>query len=194
MVTLQDWHRELKERRRKVWNIVQGEGCDIGLVYSSQERPEPFRYLTNFVPVLGDMWAIQTAADAMTCVLNFHWELNEAGQVSGLADWQGYFDPLPFLFEKLAELKPARIAVLGMERMPWKVHTWLGQTLGVELVPVDEHLNLLRRVKAPLEVQLLREAVRVTDLAFTEDRGARFAAYGWQVLHIAEVLAGEDKS
>ena len=23
-----------------------------------------------------------------------------------------------------------------------------------------------------------------TDLAFTEDRGARFAAYGWQVLHV----------
>ena len=40
MVTLQDWHKELRERRRKIWNIVQGEGCDIGLVYSSQERPE----------------------------------------------------------------------------------------------------------------------------------------------------------
>ncbi len=25
-----------------------------------------------------------------------------------------------------------------------------------------------------------------TDLAFTEDRGARFAAYGWQVLHVAD--------
>ena len=25
-----------------------------------------------------------------------------------------------------------------------------------------------------------------TDLAFTEDRGARFAAYGWHVLHVAD--------
>ncbi len=168
MITINDWHIELKSRRRKFWNMVQESGCDIGLVYSSREYPEPFRYLTNFSPVLGDMWGLLSGADEMTCVLNFHWELNEARQVSGLADWQGYFDPFPFLFEKLAELKPARIAVLGMERIPWKVYTWLCHRLGAELVSVDEQLNLLRRVKTPLEIQMLCEAVRVTDLAFTE--------------------------
>ena len=118
MVTLQDWHEELKVRRSKVWNIVQGEGCDIGLVYSSREHPEPFRYLTNFSPVLGDMWGVVSGEEEMSCLLNFHWELNEASQVSGLQDWHGHFDPYPFLFEKLSELKPGRIAVLRIRPPP----------------------------------------------------------------------------
>lgn len=165
-----DWHVELHKRRAKIWDIIQQAGCDIGLVYSSREHPAPFRYLTNFSPALGDMWAIQTGAQELTCVLNFHWELNEAAQVSGLADWHGHFDPLPFLQEKLAGLKPRRIAVLGMSRLPWQMHAWLGGTLRAELVDVDGAFNLLRRVKSPLEIGLLREAVRVTDLAIEEAR------------------------
>lgn len=170
MQTNANWHTELQNRRQSIWQFTQEAGCDIVLVYSSREHPEPFRFLTNFVPALGDMWGIQIGPDAMTCVLNFHWELNEASQVSGLNDWHGYFDPYPFLFAYLSGLKPQRIAVLGMQRIPWQVYNWINETLDTELIPIDEHLNLLRRVKSPLEIELLRESVRITDLAFSDVR------------------------
>ena len=163
-----EWQGELIERRKAIWDITQATGCDITLVYSNREHPEPFRYMTNFVPVLGDMWGIQTAPEEMACVLNFHWELREARQVSGLSDWHGCFDPYPFLVEKLANMKPFRIAVLGTAHMPWKLHQWISNTLGAELVPVDEQFNMLRRVKSSLEIQMLREAMRVTNLAFIQ--------------------------
>ena len=162
------WQSELKTRRKLVWDIIQEAKCDILLIYSSREYPESFRYLTNFVPVLGDMWAIQTGDDQLTCLLNFHWELNEARQVSGLTDWHGYFDPYPFLQERISSLKPSRLAVLGLDHIPWKVVQWISNTLGAELVPVDEQVNRLRRVKRPLEIQMLREAMRITKLAFSE--------------------------
>jgi Xaa-Pro dipeptidase len=168
-----DWHTELQKRRVKIWKVIQEAGCDIGLVYSSREHPEPFRYLTNFSPALGDMWGILYGpgeAGEMTCLLNFHWELNEARQVSGLNDWHGHFDPYPFLFDKLSGLKPRRIAVLGMSHIPWQVHAWLTATLGAELAAIDAPFNLLRRVKSPLEVEMLRESIRVTDLAIDESR------------------------
>ena len=41
-------------------------------------------------------------------------------------------------------------------------------TLRAELVPVDGCFNLLRRVKSPLEIELLHEAVRVSELAIQE--------------------------
>ena len=130
MIPLNQWHTELGNRRKHIWQIAQEAGCDIALVYSSREHPEPFRYLTNFVPALGDMWGLLSSPEAMTCVLNFHWELNEASQVSGVHDWHGYFDPTPFLQERLSSHKPERIAVLGLHRMPWGMYTWLRDTLG----------------------------------------------------------------
>lgn len=171
MIPLNQWHTELHNRRKHIWQIAQQAGCDIVLVYSSREHPEPFRYLTNFVPALGDMWALLSSPEAMTCVLNFHWELNEASQVSGAPDWHGYFDPTPFLQEKLSSLKPGRIAVLGLQRMPWEMVTWLRETLGAALKPIDAPFNLTRRVKTPLEIKLLREAMRVTDLALETAHG-----------------------
>ncbi len=168
MLKKNNWLSELKERRKKLWEITQKADCEIGLICSSREHPESFRYLTNFVPTLGDMWGIQTGPEDITCVLNFNWELNDAKQVSGLADWHGYFNPMPFLFDTISALKPARIAVLGLQRMPWPIHDWLIEAHKAELLPLDAEFEQLRRVKSPHEIELLREAVRVTDLAFSE--------------------------
>ena len=168
MLTQTNWHSELHNRRKKLWAIIQKADCEICLICSSREHPESFRYLTNFVPTLGDMWGVQTGPGDITCVLNFNWELNEAKQVSGLSDWHGYFDPMPFLFEVISALKPARMAVLGLQRMPWLLHDWLIEKQKVDLVPLDAELEQMRRVKSPIEIKLLREAVRVTDLAFSD--------------------------
>jgi hypothetical protein len=74
----EEWTRELRDRRARFWTIITQAGCDVGLVYGSREHPEPFRYVTWFLPVLGDQWGILHDADGMVCVLNFHWQLEEA--------------------------------------------------------------------------------------------------------------------
>lgn len=170
MRSQKQWHTELTVRRHKLWKLCQDAGCDLLLICSRRERPEPFRYLTNFVPVMGDMWGILTGSDTLTCILNFNWELKEACRTSGQMNWQSYLDPLPFLFDLLSAEKPEKIAVLGLHYMHWQLYNYLKDSLHAELVPLDTEFNQLRRVKSSLEIDLLREAVRVTDLAIAAAR------------------------
>lgn len=172
MITIGEWHEELKTRRESFLNITRQKGCDIGLVYGSREHPEAFRYLTQFVPVLGDMWGILGSDARMTCILNFHWQLDEARQVSGIQDWQGHFDPLPKVIEVLSGENPRRVAVFGMHRIPHAAMQTL-QTNFPEMVWVDAGADFtnIRRIKTPLEIRALRQAVQITDSAIDTIRG-----------------------
>ncbi len=169
-VTQAEWLSELASRRAAFGAIIKKKACDLGLIYGSLERNEPFRYLTNFVPVLGDMWGILYDGK-MSCFLNFHWQLDEARRVSGLEAWQAIFDPMPALCDELAALTPHRIAIFGWERIPWTAAQMMQKRLPkAEWVNCDPESNLIRRIKSPLEIRLLREAVRVTDLAIDQAR------------------------
>jgi Xaa-Pro aminopeptidase len=169
-VTQSEWLSELTARQAAFGGIIERKGCDLGLIYGSLERNEPFRYLTNFVPVLGDMWGILHKGK-MSCFLNFHWQLEEAKQVSGLENWHGIFDLIPPLSEELAALAPRKIAVFGLERIPWTAAQMIQKRLpNAEWVSCDPEFDLIRRIKSPLEIRLLREAVRVTDIAIDQAR------------------------
>lgn len=167
MISSQTWIRELDQRRREIWRRVESEGCDVLLIYSTRERPEPFRYLTNFVPNLGAMWGVMTGADEMSCFLNFHWELAEARHVSGLPNWYGFFDPLPHVLERVSQAAPERIAVLGIDHLPWGAYRSLVDADSRrDLIDLGRHLDVIRRTKSTLEIQLLEKAARLTDEAF----------------------------
>jgi Xaa-Pro aminopeptidase len=166
-----DWDQELIRRRAEIWSIALAEACDLLLVYATKEHAEPFRYLTNFVPAMGDMWAVMTGPEQMGCFLNFHWELLEASSRSGLPDWQGIFDPIPAVMAHVKGAAPRRIAVLGMQGLPWVAYQRLTEEVpGIELVDVGGHLDQIRRIKSPMEIELLKEGARITDLAFSEIR------------------------
>jgi Xaa-Pro aminopeptidase len=139
--------------------------CDAALVYGSQGHTENFRYLTNFAPVLGDMWAISDAERGFACILNFTWQLEEARRASGIDSWQGSFDAVPSVVEAVARRQPARLGVVGLSRVPAAFVDALRARLDVELVDATEALALMRRTKSPLEADRLREAGRVTDAA-----------------------------
>lgn len=161
-----EWHSELKKRRSIFWDIVKKRGCELGLVYGSLDRNEPFRYLTNFVPALGDMWGLLARGGEMECLLNFHWQLEEARELSGVERWEGVFDLLPVLLEKIASSNPRRVAVFGCERIPWKSADEIRRRLpGIELVDADEDFRRIRRKKSPFEVKLLKRSIRITDEA-----------------------------
>ncbi len=167
MIDRSEWRDELAGRRRRVWDILQAHQCDAGLVYGGFGHAEPFRYLTNFVPVLGDAWAIVTGPVLLSCVLNFDWQLEEARQQSGLADWTGQFDPLPPIIEALKVVRPRRVGVIGRHRLPVAVEETLRLVMpGVSWLDLGAEVALLRRRKSDLEVRLLQAAARITDEAF----------------------------
>lgn len=166
-----DWMAELAARRRAVWEVAQGESCDAVLIFGSQAHAEPFRYLTNFVPVLGDMWGLLTGPEAMTCILNFSWQLAEAAELSGLEGWAGHLRAAEAVVRALGQGRPQRLGVVGLNRMPVTDYQAIRTALpGMDLVDIGGPVAVLRRRKSPLEAGLLREAARITDIALERIR------------------------
>ena len=161
-----EWREELEARREAFWESVDEQDCDTALVFGAHGHAEHFRYLTNFAPSLGDMWLVWRRGSAPVCMLDFDWQVIEAQRRSGLEDWRARFGAAPLVAEVLAEAPPARLAVAGLERLPVKAWKTLRDRLDeFEVVDIGADLGRLRRRKSPLEVEMLREAARLTDEA-----------------------------
>jgi Xaa-Pro aminopeptidase len=157
------WRDELEGRRRSARRIVAKAGCDAGLIFGTDRRGQAFRYLTNFEPLLGDMWLLLEENDAH-CFLTFQWQIIEARAFSGIEDWHGQFDPVPLVVDALRESGAQRVGVVGLDRMPLPAYRALqSATRQIDLVDLDEPYARLRRLKSAFEVGLLREAARLTD-------------------------------
>lgn len=159
------WDVELSHRRAALWEIVEAHECDAALVFGGPQHDAPFRYLTNFVPALGDMWAVATGPSALRCVVQFTWQLTEASRASGIDDWEGAFDSVPVVADSLQMGSPRRVAVVGKARIPAGDLARLAESVGTDFVDVDPDFMALRRNKSPFEVELLRRAGRIVDHA-----------------------------
>jgi Xaa-Pro aminopeptidase len=156
------WRVELDARRERARSVFAEAGCDAGLVFGADRHGQSFRYLTNFEPVLGDMWLL--VHDRVRCFLTFQWQILEARALSGIDDWDAQFDPVPLVVEALRETGARRIGVVGLDRMPVPAYEALQRGIpGIELIDLQAPFALLRRRKSPFEVELLREACRLTD-------------------------------
>jgi Xaa-Pro dipeptidase len=172
VVTSADWSHELSRRREAVSGIVSAAGCDTFLAFGAHGHAEHFRYLTSFAPALGDCWFIRGSGREPCCVLDFDWQLEEARRASEISDWRARFGSAVPAAEALRELAPRRLAVAGLERLP--VKAWEVVRGEFEVVDVAAEVARLRRSKSELEVQLLREASRLTDAGLAAARaGAR---------------------
>jgi Xaa-Pro aminopeptidase len=157
-----DWRNELDDRRSRARAIAADAGCDALLVFGADRHGQSFRYLTNFEPVLGDMWLL--LAREPQCFLTFQWQIEEARRLSGIERWQGRFDPTPLVIDAVRETRARRVAVAGLERMPLPAYITLRDELqGVELVDVGAPFAHLRRRKSALETSALRAAASLTD-------------------------------
>jgi Xaa-Pro aminopeptidase len=161
-----DWTAELDRRRTRLREAMEANGCEMAIVFGSQGHSENFRYVANFVPVLGDMWALFRRGGEITCVLNFTWQLEEARRFSRVPDWHGQFDAAPVIADLVASERAARVGIVGMERIPAVAYGALRERVAdTEFVDLTPEVAALRRTKSQLEIDLLREAARVTDLA-----------------------------
>ena len=156
------WQAELAGRRERARRLVSDSGCDIGLIFGSDRHGQAFRYLTNFEPLLGDMWLL--LGDDLRCFLTFQWQIIEARARSGIDEWHGQFDPVPLVVEALRDSGAQRIGVVGLDRMPVPAYQALLRGVPqLELVDLDASYGQLPRRKSSFEVGLLREAARLTD-------------------------------
>jgi Xaa-Pro aminopeptidase len=166
LITAQEWEQELTARRSAFREIVTRHDCDLALIYGGWGHAEPFRYLTNFTPVLGDAYGI-VIAGTMACVLNFNWQLIEAREQSGIEAWHGVFDPLPTVIDLMKAAAPARIGVIGLHRLPFTIYSAIQAAFpSASFVDLGGEVAVLRRHKSQLEIRLLQEAGRITDVAF----------------------------
>lgn len=171
MISSEEWKIELNTRRSNLWQIIQMNGCDIGLIFASSQHPQNFRYITNFAPTMGDMWAVVYGESKYGCVLTFDWDIAQARHISGIEDWTGVFTPVPAVIEITASHSPRRIAVIGLSHLPARAYSEiLNRFPEVEFVDVEDEFLLLRRKKSLLEIEILQEAVRVTDVALEHIR------------------------
>lgn len=170
--TASDWAGELATRRKRVWDITTHHDCQCLLVYGAFGYMEPFRYLANFAPVLGDAFLILRDAQAGHCILNFDWQLPEARSISGIERWEGVFDAAPRVAELLAADGLGCIGVVGSNRIPHTAFERIRSAIpGTTWIDLTEPVGRLRRVKSDLEVAMLREAGRITDAAVEDLRG-----------------------
>lgn len=160
------WMTELQGRRERVRGIAEAHGCEVTVVFGAQRHFEHARYLTSFVPRMGDLWVLLDA-ESIECVLDFDWQLEEARRLSGLSEWRARFGAASIVANWLAARAPQRIAVAGLERMPVVAADELRAAVGAAaLVDVGAEVAVLRRRKSELELRLLQEAASATDAAF----------------------------
>jgi Xaa-Pro aminopeptidase len=170
--TREEWSSEIARRRAAFRRVVDENGCDAALVFSAQGHNQTFRYLTNFTPVLGDMWAVVGSSDPIDCIVNFTWELDAARALPPSDRWTGEFDAVPAVAAAVAAARPARLGVDGFDRIPLRAVNEIRRQLpDVELVDVGATVAAVRRRKSALEIALLREAARIADAAFDSVRG-----------------------
>lgn len=170
--TKDQWEIELKERRKAIWEIAQNRGCDAVLIFGSPGHSQPFRYLTNFAPEMGDMFALMTGEDEIACVLNFDWRLIEARRISGIENWQGNLQAMPLIVDILLNTPRIKsLGIVGTNRMPATDYYYMTAVLP-ELVTTDISLpiNRLRHKKSDFEIDLLKRACKITDDVFAKIR------------------------
>ena len=133
------WLEELQARRSCARQLIVESGCDLGLIFGSDRHGQAFRYLTNFEPLLGDMWLL--LAEGLRCFLTFQWQIIEARALSGIDQWDAQFDPIPLVVDAVRESGARRVGVVGLDRMPMRAYqalvtgiagssssTWTGRT------------------------------------------------------------------
>lgn len=166
MVLPEEWAAELTARRARLVEIMDRAEVDVALVFALQGRGQSFRYFTNFTPVLGEMYAVVTRSPGFDCFTDFAWQVEEASGRSDAGDrWAGSFFPLDAVVETIVASKPARLGVCGYPVLPLALYEQLKRAAPqLELVDITPQVIALRRKKSPVEIRLLREAARLTDV------------------------------
>ncbi len=95
-----------------------------------------------------------------------HLVIRDPGRAAQESFWS--VEPVKGIGEFLNRLKAKGIKRLGIEggKVPWALACRISEAIGCELFDVSFDIRLMRAVKSPYEIEMLREACRIEDEVF----------------------------
>lgn len=202
---------EYRERVAKVRREMEERGLTHLIAYSNYADPADVRWLSGFNTSHGDSFVIIAPDHEPVLVTN--WIMHDEPMHSEI--WTSWMEDIracpPFsasLLDEVAEAVrstggpgPKRVGLSGQRVIPARIYSALKQALGVVFENGDVVTAAARRIKSPLEIEVIRRAARATGagiaaaLAMLEpgvtEMAATAVAHGTMFAAGAESLAFE---
>lgn len=149
----------MRERLRRLWESIGSPDLD-GLLINDILN---VRYLSGFTGSYGVLLVTREPTFLLTDSRYTEQAAEEAPDCAAELVTEGWLTPAKRLVEDLS------LRRVGFEKRSLNYQEWvdLASALpSIELVPIDSPVDQLRQVKDDSEIAALREAIRITDLAF----------------------------
>ena len=152
--------KQIERRIRELRSILSQKGMDAALI----TKRENYIYMSNFTGTFANLLITH---DKAILVTDFRYteQAKEQAQLYDVVQYQGN---LNVTLNDL--LTSNNVKVLGFEDdyLTFKAYDDLSKKLNVDkLVPLEGAIELLRLIKDSAEIELIKEAVRVADEAFS---------------------------
>ena len=172
---------EYDRRIRATCAAMVGEGFDALCIYATSTTPAAVTYLTNYVPVYGNAFAVlhadgrlAVATDGILHAEPMHsmiWTCRVADVRVALGPiYGGPVDEVAALAADAAR-GAKRVGLVGGALLPHALHVTLASRLR-DLSPADHILAGIRLFKSDEEIAKMREAGRIADAAYEALFGA----------------------
>jgi len=176
------------EEFRSRWKTLQAKmashDLDVVIAHGDEADPSNVRYLSNYWPLFETgAVALGRSGDAVLLIgpesLTFAQDRSVISDIKRILEFRESAEPeypgveldsFGQLFDQLSGGKPVkRIGVAGLSVMPVTLYKAIEASAGgAEVVKADDLLADMRTVKSPKEIELMREAFRISEIATGE--------------------------
>jgi Xaa-Pro dipeptidase len=152
---------ERARRAEAIRERMRATGVDALLLYAAG-RAADIQYLVEW-PGTREAFLVFAVAGEPTLLVQFFNHVANARRVATTPDvrWAGAANAA--VAEAVAERAPRRLGIVGA--LPWSLARVVTERTKAELVDFTAELRTIRSVASDEEIEVLREAARVTDLA-----------------------------
>ncbi len=174
---------EFEQRWRTLQEKMAEDDLDVVIAHGHEADPANVRYLSNYWPLFetGGV-AMGRAGDPILLIgpesLTFAEGRSTIDDIMLILEYRESAEPeypgadldtFDDVFGELADGSPDRIGIAGMSILPVTIYEAIQQAAGgAEIVKADDLLTDMRKIKSENELDLMREAFRISEIA-TED-------------------------
>jgi len=168
---------ELIERCRRAQQLVQGNGIDAILVFSTESEPAGVRYFSDYWPSFETAGVLISKENAPALIIGpesrtYAASRSKIAEIIQMMDFRESSQPdypgskLPSWRDIFSRYGIQKIGITGFHMFP---HTMMQNIIGIPGVPVSNADGLLRQLmqkKSPAEIDCLRRAAKISELGF----------------------------
>lgn len=171
--------QEFAERVRRVQEAMRAQGLDILLVHSDEADFANVRYLSDYWPIFETAGVLVPCEGEAIQIIGpesetFARDRSKLGIVKKILEYRESAEPeypeleldtFDSIFSELG-IAPKRIGIAGMSILPVTIYQALRQAApDAEIIRADDILTDLRVIKSPAELECMREAFRISEIA-----------------------------